>query len=193
MQVRIKMQDLLPGDTGPRGISASLSMEASAIHYDLVRIEEIEHTAARVGTMCDRIGGGFFQLAIKASKVLGDVIDFERYEDGVFSYEYLEWGNSLTLGRWLLDHIDDDAMYQIADNWSMVKVDAMRDVVTEWAAAVDLPLTREAQARLKQLRQSQPSHVANVAQLRAKLEYLQKRTSEVTEALLKATEPYAGE
>lgn len=190
MQARITLGDLLSGDPGPRGITASQAIEASAVHYDLVRIEEVEHTAARVGTAYDRLGGGFFQLAIQVAKVLDAVIDFERYEDGVFSYEYLEWGNGLTLGRWLLDHVDDDALYQIAENWSMVKIDPLRDVVTQWAAAVDLPLTREAQARIAQLRRS-PLPAVDPAELRKQLEHLQNRALAVTDALLKATGPDA--
>lgn len=190
MRARITLENLLSGDHGPRGITASQSIEASAIHYDLVRIEEAEHTAARIGTACDRVGGGFFQLAIQAAKALGDVVDFEQYEDGVFSYEHLEWPNSLTLGRWLLDHINDDAMYQLVENWAMVGVDPLRDVVAQWAAAVDLPLTREAQARIGQLRRDPPLAVT-VAELRMHLAHLQSRTLAVTDALLKATGPAA--
>lgn len=193
MQVRITPSDLITSDgKGPRGISPQRSSEAAAILYGLIRIDEAENVSARVEISNDHLHGGFLQLAIQAAKCLDDVINFERY-DGVFVYDHLEWGQSLTLGRWLTDHITDGAMYQVAHNYSLVGIGPLRDVITQWAAALDLPLTSWATARLGQLRIEQPKAgmPSEVAQLRAKLEYLQKRTSEVTEALLKATGPYA--
>lgn len=197
MRVRIiTPSDLINSDgSGHRGVRPTNSSETAAILYDLIRIDEVENVSTRLETTCDRLHGGFLQLAIQAAKCLDDVVDFENYEGGVFSYEHLECGQSLTLGRWLLDHITDGALYQIAENYSMVGCSQLRDVIVQWAAALDLPLTRCATVRLGQLRSEQPEvdATSEVAQLRAKLEHLQKRTSEVTEALLKATGPYVGE
>ena len=196
MRVQITPDDLISSNgEGPRGISPQWSSEAAAILYDLIRIDEVENIAQRAGTTVDRLHAGFLQLAIQAAKCLSDVIDFAKYEDGVFSYNHLEWGQSLTLGHWLMDHMTDGAMLQIAENYSLVGIGTLRDVITQWAAAVDLPLTMDGQARIKQLRGGQPKADvgSEIAQLRKRLEYLQNRTSEVTEALLKATGPYAGE
>lgn len=128
-------------------------IETSAIHAALCRFAEVAELPGKYEIMGDRFGGGLLILAAEAGRAVGQLIDWERWEDGVFSYEHLETGNPdlphdnvTTLPAHLLRAVTRDALYQMADNWQAPDPERMAVIVADWADASDLPLTAEAQA-----------------------------------------------
>jgi len=128
-------------------------IEVSAIHAALWRFAELAELPEKYEIMGDRFGGCLLILAAEAGRAVCEVIDWERWEDGVFSYEHLETGNpdfphdiATTLPAHLLRATTRDALYQMADNWQAPDPERMAVIVADWADAADLPLTAEAQA-----------------------------------------------
>lgn len=137
-------------------------IEASAIHATLAHYAEKMELPLALEIAGDRLGGGLLILAVEAAKAVCETIDWNEYDDGVFSYEHLECGPNYTtyldkvsLGAHLLRATTRNALYQMADNWQAPDPEQMALVVADWASSIGLPLTTEAQALANSLQVKQ--------------------------------------
>lgn len=100
-----------------------------------------------IGTGGDRWYGGILIVAAAMTKVIRE---YCRFDQGVFTYEYVEVDDPATvpdsnLSVWLVKAIDPSAWYQICDNWHQPTHEALTKVFLEWAHHAGVPTSADLQ------------------------------------------------
>lgn len=105
--------------------------------------------SSRIDTSFDRMLGGCLFLSLATLAVLEDMVDWDRWgeeQGGVFAYEHLEASDekpftdpeAMDLAAFLLREIPE--WYGIAENWMVPIEYELKDLLTRWCRAVNLPL-----------------------------------------------------
>jgi hypothetical protein len=104
-----------------------------------------QHLSHRIRTSFDRLLGGALFYAIAVAQVLDELVDWEQWDDGVFSYEYIEFGegdksSDKNLATYILNETSDDDWYQIAENYMLPARDEIVTMLRKWAAETGVPV-----------------------------------------------------
>ena len=100
--------------------------------------EASECLKERIGTSGDRWYGGCLLLAMSMAEVVDDLCEFE---DGVFTYEYIEvmpssietFTPASNLPAYLMQVVELDAWYDLSENWKKPSRECLEQVFKEWA------------------------------------------------------------
>ena len=147
--------DMLTRLEGPMTIEPSECVEAAAIyaafHEELVKRTTLKLGADRidphaitwmekVGVGCDSLEAGMLRLSLYAAKLLPDLVDWNEYAGGVFSYEFLETQTDDShLSAFLIDYIEPNAWGLIADYYMLPLQSVMKEALSAWILKAGLP------------------------------------------------------
>lgn len=125
------------------------SIAAATLHAGLVQLIDTqdkggkESVSGRIGTTHDRLVGGCLFLAVATARVLDALADWEAWDAvgrGVFVYEKLESDSRGNLAAYLLDEIDGEDWYDIAENNQVPTDHELSLLLTTWMVVNDVPL-----------------------------------------------------
>lgn len=131
-------------------VNRSNGYYAAAIYESFCRMladdvgQRDDHLASESGY--DHTLAGMFFLSIEAGMVVNKVIDWDKWDIGVFAYEHLDYfsragiNGSDCLSAYLFREISRDDWYQIIGNYKVPTVPELEKLIRAWSTEQDLPL-----------------------------------------------------